>query len=138
MTFEPQITFRNMSAMTELEEAVVKEVEGLERFFPRIVGCHVTIAAPGRREHSGLFSIQIDLAVPGEKLIVKHSPDLRLTRHNSATAEGAPETPGDTREAMLALHQAFHETRRRLQDYVRRLREPSGAAARRPAGEFSA
>jgi hypothetical protein len=36
MTLKPQVTFRNMEKVPELEAAVGKEAGGLDRFFERI------------------------------------------------------------------------------------------------------
>ena len=130
MTFAPQITFRNMDAVPELEEAVLKEAEDLERFFARIVSCHVIIEGPRRHEHLGLFDVHIDLVVPGKTLVVKQSPNLGGTRHNPDATEKtkASEPQRAARDAGIAIHRAFHEMRRQLQDCARCLREPAPGA----------
>lgn len=129
MTFEPQITFRHMEAVSELEETVHKELAGLERYFTRMTSCHVTLEGPRRHERLGLFDVRIEIDVPGEKLVVKHTPKLQTAKHDpdARVKTKATEAGHGEREAAIAIHQAFHEVRRQLQDYARRLREPAPA-----------
>ncbi|HVW84172.1 MAG TPA: HPF/RaiA family ribosome-associated protein [Bryobacteraceae bacterium] len=125
MTLAPQITFRNMETAPELEAAVLQEAEKLERFFPRIMSCRVAIEGPKRQEFGGLFRIRIDLGVPGEELLVEHNPTLHANLQNldeeRKTKKAEPHR--ERRDARRAIHEAFHEMRRRLQDYARRMRE---------------
>jgi cold shock CspA family protein/ribosome-associated translation inhibitor RaiA len=111
MTLAPQIAFRNMEATPELEEVVLKEAKKLELFFPRIVSCRVAIEAPGTRRES--HRIRIDLGLPGEELIVEHNAN----RH--------PEKPPAnrvSRDAAIAIRDAFRELRGRVQEYAERIR----------------
>jgi cold shock CspA family protein/ribosome-associated translation inhibitor RaiA len=102
MTLKPQVTFRNMEKVPELEAAAGKEAEGLDRFFDRITSCRVVIGQPRRQEAGGLYHVRVSLGVPGGELIVDRDP----TQHN----------------ANRAIREAFREMRRQLQDYVHRLR----------------
>jgi len=102
MRLTPQVTFRNMETAPALETVVQKEAAGLDRFFNRITSCQVVIEGPGRQEPGGLYTIRIDLSAPGGNLIVDHAPRLN--------------------DARQAIHEAFEEMRRQLQDYARRIR----------------
>lgn len=120
MTLAPQIIFRNMETSSKLEEAVLTEATKLERFFPRIMSCRVAIEAPKRRER-GLYGVRIDLGVPGEELVVEHTPtlytELQGLKAERTSKESQPHR--ERRDARLAIHEAFREMRRQLQDYVR-------------------
>ena len=137
MTLAPQITFRNMDTAPEIEAAVLKEAGGLERFFPRIMSCRVAIEGPRRQEYGGLFNIRIDLGVPGEELVVERNPSLHTTLQNvEATGKTKESEPRrERRDELRAIHEAFHEMRRRLQDYARRMRGPMKQRARLPVGK---
>jgi len=101
MTVAPQVTFRNMETDPELDAAVQKEAGGLDRFFNRIVSCRVVI-------EGGPFRVRIELGAPGEELVVDYNSTLRANPRRT--------------EARAAIHEAFQEMRRRLQDYARRMR----------------
>jgi cold shock CspA family protein len=120
----PQITFRNMEPTPELEAAARKEVSGLDRFFSRIVSCHVVIEGPRRQEYGGLYNVRIKLDVPGEELFVEHNPTLHAgLQENQAMRKTKKSEPDrERRDAGRAIHEAFHEMRRQLQEYARRIR----------------
>jgi len=123
MTLAPQITFRNMQSSPKLEAAVLKEASHLERFFPRIMSCRVAIEGPRREEFGGLYRVRIDLGVPGEELLVEQTPTLRgsLRAREAMRRTKEDEPHRERRYPELAIREAFHEMRRRLQDYVQRM-----------------
>lgn len=102
MTLKPQVTFRNMEKVPELEAAVGKEAGGLDRFFDRITNCRVVIEQLRRQHGGGLFHVRVSLGVPGGELVVDRDPTLH--------------------DAGLAIRAAFREMRRQLQDYAQRMR----------------
>lgn len=124
MTLTPQITFLRMDPEETLEAAVLKEATDLEHFFPRIMSCRVVIEGPRRQEQGGLFNIRIDLVVPGEELVVERNPTLHTDlQHSEATHKTKESEPHrERRDPAIAIHEAFHEMRRQLQDYARRVR----------------
>jgi len=119
-----QIAFRNMDTAPELEAAVQKEASGLDRFFNRIMSCRVVIEGPRRQEYGGLYNIRIDLGVPGEELVVEHNPTLHtgLQGLEAMRKTKQSEPHRERRDARRAIHEAFKEMRRQLQDYARRMR----------------
>lgn len=97
-----QITFRNMHASAAVEADIRERVGKLERIFDRITGCRVIVEAPHRHQQKGrLYGIRIELAVPGEEIVVQRS---------------GPENPAHE-DIYVAVHDAFDAARRRLQDH---------------------
>jgi cold shock CspA family protein len=104
MRLPVQITFRNMGRDRAVETIVRRRAAGLEKFFPRLMGCRVIVEAPHRRHRSGnLYHVRVDATVPGKELVVKRDPRLRGSH-------------GDLR---VAIRDAFDAARRELMDEVR-------------------
>ena len=98
------------------QEALIRaSVDGLERFFPRLVACRVVVSAPHRRPRGEpvAWSLHLSLTVPGGELAV--------------TRQAKPAF----REA---LDDAFDAARRQLQDHrtggPRRREDPRRGCAR--------
>jgi ribosomal subunit interface protein len=71
----PEIVFREIDPSDAIETAVHERIERLERFFRPIQGCTVVIDAPHRHQHKGrIYSVSIDLTVPGDELVVSRDP----------------------------------------------------------------
>jgi len=72
----------------------------------------------------GLYKVRIDVGVPNEELVVEHSPSLHGTLKDveAPTKTKQSEPNRIHRDVRRAIHDAFQEMRRRLQDYVRRMR----------------
>jgi ribosomal subunit interface protein len=99
-----QITFRHMESSPALEERIRERAEELERFFGRVMSCHVVVECRHPRRHQGnLFQVRIDLRVPGHEIVVGRDPG----------ADHAHEDP------YVALRDAFDAARRRIEDYAR-------------------
>ena len=66
------VTFRDIKASDKIREACDKEAKKLERFHDRITSCRVVVAFPVKNHHhkGGLFSVRVDLAVPGREILV--------------------------------------------------------------------
>ena len=124
MTLPPQITFRNIEPTPNLEVDILKEISGLERFFKRIMSCRVMVDGPRGRQSGGVYKVRIDLGVPNEELVVEHSPSLHGTLVDVKAPRESKQSEPDRihRDVHRAIHDAFQEMRRRLQDYARRMR----------------
>ena len=102
-----QITFKDMAPSPAIESQVRDKSTKLERFFDRIIGCHVTIEAPHRHSHKGrLYGVRIDLTVPGREIVVTHSGP-RDHRHE---------------DIGVAIGDAFRAAERQLEDHARKSR----------------
>lgn len=103
-----QITLRSIDPSPALESYIRERADKLDRLCTRLTGCHVTIDTPHRhKSHGRHFHVRIDLAVPGEMLVVARE----------SSADRAYE------DAHAALDLAFDDARRLLKDYQRRRRE---------------
>lgn len=101
------IKFRNMPPSDSIEQHVRQKAEKLDSFYDGIVGCRVVIEAPHRHHHKGkIYHVRIELAVPGNDLIVNRDPS-QNAQHE---------------DVYVAIRDAFEAARRRLQDFARRRR----------------
>jgi len=104
-----EVTYRNVRPTPAIQSLIDEKVAWLERFYPRIVGCRVTIERPGRHHRQGKgahFRVRVELSVPGGRLVVGRDP----------------EEAKEHEDAYLAISEAFRAMRRRLQDHARRQR----------------
>jgi len=110
-------------------EAVTARVQAeaakLNRYFNRITSCRVVVEAPHRHHQRGApFHLRIDLGVPGEELVINHEPSLSsaLAQRDTGKWLKQLEAVAPHKDMYVTIHDAFKAARRRLEDYVRRLR----------------
>lgn len=122
MLLPVQVTFRNTEGQARLEQLVQKEAAKLEQFYGRITSCRVIVERPQRAQSSKLYHVRIDLGVPNSELVVKHMPTLHGTFEDLQLEKSReePESVLVHKTPERAIHEAFHEMRRRLQDYARK------------------
>lgn len=97
-----QITAHDFSLTEPVEAEIRAKAAKLETYYDNIIGCKVAVEAPVRHHHrGGPFKVRIELAVPGNDLVVTHK---------------------DGEELSIAIREAFHAMRRQLEDYVRQRR----------------
>jgi ribosomal subunit interface protein len=102
-----QITFRHMDSSPAVEAEIRKRTDRLERFSDRITACRVVVEAPHQHHRKGkLFSIRIDLSVPGEEIPVTHS---------------GPQNHAHE-DIYVAIRDAFNTAGRLLEDHTRKIR----------------
>ncbi|MFM7186027.1 MAG: HPF/RaiA family ribosome-associated protein [Planctomycetota bacterium] len=119
MQTQPQVSFDDVPVDSAVRDAAIDEMAELERFCGRITGCHVVVAQPHRHHREGrLWSIRVDLAVPGGEIVVNRH------HHRDQAHE----------DVFVALRDAFAAARRRLEDHARRLRGEVKAHAGRRRG----
>jgi len=122
MLLPVQVTFRNMEDHAGLEEYVQKEAAKLELFFSRISSCRVVVERPQRATSSKFYHVRIDLGVPNEELLVKHVPSLHGNLQDMQTQKSRREAKSVLvhKTPRQAIHEAFQEMGRQVQDYARR------------------
>jgi len=107
MQFPLEISFRNMDPSPAVEARIREKAAKLERFHDRIVGCSVVVEAPHRHHHKGkLYSVHIDISVPGKDLVVDRAKPLDHAHE----------------DVYLAVRDAFNAAVRRLEDHASRMR----------------
>ncbi len=112
-----QVTFRDMAPSPALSAHVEKRAERLDKFFDRIVKCHVVVENPHRHSNKGKrFHVRIDLHVPGKELVVSKNPD---------------EAKEDCH---AAVDDAFGDAEQVLEEYSRQLRSDTKTHLKPPHG----
>lgn len=122
MTFPVQITFRDIETSDAVAARIEERAKRLERINKRIVGCHVVVAAPHRHAHKGtLYSIQIDLTLPGGELVVNRE------HHDKHAHE----------DAYVAIRDAFNAMEKQLKGRTESLSGEVKAHEAPPHGQIA-
>ncbi len=96
-----QVTFRNIPHSEAIEANINEKSAKLDRFYDRIMSCRVVVEESQRRQHQGkIYSVRIDITVPGKELAVTHE---------------------ENEDAYVAVREAFDTAARRLEEHARRL-----------------
>ena len=97
-----QVTLKDMPQSEAVESRIREKAEKLARFYDRIIGCRVVVETPQRHQHQGkLYSVRIDLTVPGAELVANRAQD---------------------EDVYVAIRDAFVAITRQLEDFARRQR----------------
>lgn len=81
--------------------------ERLQQVYERIVSCHVVFELAGHHHrHGDRYHVAINLGLPGGEIVVNREP--------------SPDSAAETAQA--AVHRAFDEAERQLEDRVSRQR----------------
>jgi ribosomal subunit interface protein len=97
-----QITIRDVEKSDALEMHIRDKAKKLDEFFDHIMSCRVVVEMPHKHHHQGKqFNVRIDLGVAGGEIVV-----------NRDHAE----------DVYVALRDAFDAAKRKLDDYVSKLR----------------
>lgn len=93
-----QVTFRNIPHSEAIEANITEKAKKLDRFFDRIMGCRVVVEESQRRHRQGkLFSVRVDVTVPGKELAV---------------------TREENEDVYVAVRDAFDSAVRRLEEHA--------------------
>jgi ribosomal subunit interface protein len=106
MSIQLQITFRGMEPSDAVEAKIREKIEWLERFYDRLMRCHVVVEAPHQhsRREDNLYCASIELTIPGAPAI---------------TVDRAHHDKHEHEDVFVAIRDAFATARRHLQDRVR-------------------
>ncbi len=71
-----EICFHDLDSSTALEALIRERADKLDRLYPRLTSCRVSVEAPHRQHRKGnVYEIHIELGVPGGKLAVTNPPN---------------------------------------------------------------
>jgi ribosome-associated translation inhibitor RaiA len=102
-----EILFKNMDSSEAMEAAINKWANKLDRAYPEIMTCRVSIEAPSnKKQNGGLYHTRIDIKLPGREIVVNRKPDL----HHSYS------------DAYVSVHDAFKSAQRQLEAVVKRVK----------------
>ena len=111
-----QITFRNIEPSAPIEANINEKAAKLDRFYDRIMSCRVVVEESQRRRRQGkLYSVRIDITVPGKELAV---------------------TREENEDAYVAVRDAFDAAVRKLEEHARRRHGDVKAHATPPTGRI--
>ena len=97
-----QLTLKDMPQSEAVESRIREKAEKLGRFYDPIISCRVVVETPQRHQHQGkLYSVRIDLTVPGAELVANRAQD---------------------EDVYVAIRDAFVAITRQLEDFARRQR----------------
>jgi ribosomal subunit interface protein len=97
-----QITVRDLPSSDALEDHIRKKAMKLTQYYKRINSCRIVVDIPQNHKHQGkLYSVHIDLTVPGKEIAVNHKQD---------------------EDVYVAVRDAFAATRRQLEEYAQKQR----------------
>ena len=107
MQTEPVVSFDDIPVDESVRDAALEQIAHLEHLYGRIIGCTVVIGQPHRHHRDGRRAgVHVEVVVPGGEVVVSHD------RHHDHARE----------DVLVALRNAFHAARRRLEDLARRRR----------------
>jgi len=101
-----EIDFQGAELGHSVQEAIEQHVAKFEQRYGRITACRMVVKGPGEHHRTGLYDVNIQLALPdGREVNVGRTP-------------GADERYSNLK---FAINDAFKRARRQLQDQVRRM-----------------
>ena len=115
-----EVTFHNCQHSDAVEAEIRKQVGKLEKRFPQLIGCRVSVEALHKQHRTGnVWDVHIVMSVPGRDLAVSREP------HRAKENYAHP-------DVMTSLRDAFRAAERQLEAYKERPRQdwtpPSGSA----------
>lgn len=125
MPLPVDVTFRNLKAIDRVEEDVRKRAGRLLAYCPDLLACRVLIEIPHHHHlHGNRFQVRVDLAVPGDEIVVNHAPRHRADerRRQEPSLRKKREIDATRKDLQLLVRETFDIVRRKLQDYARRRR----------------
>ena len=111
-----QVTFRNMPQSDAIEAKINEKSSKLDRFYDRIISCRVVVEELQRRRHQGnIYSVRIDLTVPGKELAISRQ---------------------ENEDAYVAIRDAFDAAVRLLDEHAQRIQGEVKAHNTQPIGRI--
>ncbi len=100
-----EIAFHNIEPTAAMESLIREHVERLEKLYPHLVGCRVSVEMPHKQHRSGnVPEVHIAMRVPGREIAVSREP------HKPALRHAAP-------NVHTSIKEAFRAAEKRLTDF---------------------
>jgi hypothetical protein len=104
-----QIEFRNTQPIEIVEFRIRRELAEFEKFYNRLVSCHVEVEAPRQERRGSVSKVRIDFGVPVEDA-ASGLEGRRIDTHHL-------EVRAHRKDASMTVHAAFNVARRRLKEF---------------------
>jgi ribosomal subunit interface protein len=118
-----QITFKDIKHSDAVEAKIIEKAKKLEQFSKDIISCNVVIEEPHKNHQQGnLFSITIDVSMPGQELAVSKQSDKDHAHENM----------------YIVIRDAFDAMRRQIQSLGEKKRGKVKVHEVAPHGEIKA
>jgi len=87
MQIPPKISFLNLDPSEALRTRINEKIAKLNSRFPDILSCQVMVEAAHHHQRKGrLYSVRIDVTLPGSQSIVSHHPGKNPRKHDKVFA----------------------------------------------------
>jgi ribosomal subunit interface protein len=117
MKITPQITLKNVPHSDAVEAKIREKISKLDQFSDRVMSCRVVVEESQRRQHQGkLFSVRIDMTVPGKELVVNRT---------------------ENEDCYVAVRDAFDAAKRQLEEHTRMRRGDVKVHIESPRGKIT-
>lgn len=117
MRLPPQITLKDIAHSEAVEAKIREKIAKLDQFSDRVMACRVTVESTQRRHHQGkLFTVRIDITVPGRELVVNRI---------------------ENEDLYVSIRDAFDAAKRQLEEHTRKQRGDVKAHEESPRGRVT-
>jgi len=109
MSLPVDITFRGMDSSEFVARNIREHAEKLSQIVTDLTGFRVVVEAPSQHHNHGQpFHVRLEVHIPGEDIVIDRDPGRPMPSHE---------------DVYIAINDAFHAARRRLEEHVRKRRE---------------
>lgn len=100
-----EIAFHNLESSAETEALIREQVSRLEKLYPHLVGCRVSVEMLHQQHRTGnVPEVHIAIRVPGKEIAISHEPHHAKDRHADPNV-------------LTSIKDAFRAAEKRLKDY---------------------
>jgi len=100
-----EIAFHNLEPSADVEELIREHVSRLEKLYPHLVGCRVSVEMLHQQHRTGnIPEVHIALRVPGREIAISREP------HHAKERRADP-------DVRASLKDAFRAAEKRLKDF---------------------
>jgi ribosomal subunit interface protein len=87
MQIPAKIMFHNVDDSPSLEARIIEKIAKLDKRFRGLMGCHVVVESAHHHKQKGrLYSVRIDVTLPGGELVVSHHSGKNPIMHDKVFA----------------------------------------------------
>jgi cold shock CspA family protein/ribosome-associated translation inhibitor RaiA len=100
-----EIAFHNVEPSAEIEALIRKHVGRLEKLYPHLIGCRVSVEMPHKQHRNGnVPEVHIAIRVPGREIAISREPHKARQRHAAPNVH-------------TSVTDAFRAAEKRLKDF---------------------